>query len=565
MERGRQRIGDWDIVPELNELRRGDDKIRVEPKAMDLLVFLAARPGQVVGRAELLAGVWPGVVVGDEALTQAVTKLRRALADQPRAPAYIETIPKRGYRLVAEVATLATSGRDTAPRVDGYNVQAPPHPGFRHRFGTATAVVAGVFVLIVGAAAIALLVPETPAPAANAITLDSSGAQPKVAPRTIGIAPFENLTGSRDHDYLARGIAADLATDLGTFSGLTVFERTDVNSRESDAANEIPQYRLIGTLLMSGDRLRVNLRLIETVSGRQLWTERYERPALDLMVVQGDIVARLLAKVPVQVSDAEMRRVSRRYTHSPQAYDLFLRGQSLLASRQRSDAIQARELYLQALDLDPSFARAYAALALTYAYEHRYQWEGAGAHPLQQALKFAETARQINRELPEVHWTLAFVHAQRLDHVQAIDHLKRALALNPSYGDAYAFLGAVHTYMGQFQDALSFLRAALRFDREGRAYIYELLGRSYFFLGDLDQAMFNLRQALARNPQVVDSRVFLSAALVAAGEHGAARWEADEIRALDPTFSVKRWMDAYPGSDPSQKNRLKALLAEAGL
>ena len=120
MERDRQRIGDWDIVPELNELRRGDEKIRVEPKAMDLLVFLAARPGKVVGRAELLACVWPGVVVGDEALTQAVTKLRRALADQARAPAYIETIPKRGYRLVAEVATLAAAaGRDTAPRADG--------------------------------------------------------------------------------------------------------------------------------------------------------------------------------------------------------------------------------------------------------------------------------------------------------------------------------------------------------------------------------------------------------------------------------------------------------------
>src|SRR5262245_1603937 len=96
-------IGDWSVEPALDALRRGGEIVRLEPKAMELLVFLASRPGEVVSREELLAAVWPGVVVGDEALSQAVTKLRKALGDDVRAPTYIETISKRGYRLIAPV------------------------------------------------------------------------------------------------------------------------------------------------------------------------------------------------------------------------------------------------------------------------------------------------------------------------------------------------------------------------------------------------------------------------------------------------------------------------------
>src|SRR5262245_13492341 len=97
------RIGEWSVEPALDALRRGGETVRLEPKAMELLVALASRPGQVVSREELLSAVWPGVVVGDEALSQAVTKLRKALGDDARAPTYIETISKRGYRLLARV------------------------------------------------------------------------------------------------------------------------------------------------------------------------------------------------------------------------------------------------------------------------------------------------------------------------------------------------------------------------------------------------------------------------------------------------------------------------------
>jgi hypothetical protein len=154
-----------------------------------------------------------------------------------------------------------------------------------------------------------------------------------------------------------------------------VIELLDHAARRSDAGADPPRYRVAGTLQLTGSQLRVNVRLIDTASGRHLWSERYERPFQDLLAVQTEIVARLVDALSLKVSEAERQRVSRRYTQNEQAYDSFLRGQSLLASRQQGDAAQARDLYRKALELDPAFARAYAALALTYAYEYRYRWD----------------------------------------------------------------------------------------------------------------------------------------------------------------------------------------------
>jgi DNA-binding winged helix-turn-helix (wHTH) protein/TolB-like protein/Flp pilus assembly protein TadD len=565
----RQRIGEWEVVPELNELRRGDESVRIEPKAMELLVFLAAHPGEVIGRAELLNTVWPGVVVGDEVLTQAVTKLRKALADEARTPAYIETISKRGYRLLAEVRTLPASSKETVighASPAGSSREETQREVPQHRFGRSKIAAAVTLGLVVAVVSAWILLRATSAPTESALTPPIGAAsQPDITAQTIAIAPFENLTGDQQHDYLARGIAADLATDLATLSGLHVIELSHHAARGSEAGADAPRYRVAGTLQLTASQLRVNVRLIDTASSRHLWSERYDRPFRDLLAVQTEIVARLVEALSLKVTEAERQRVSRRYTQNEQAYDLFLRGQSLLASRQQADAAQARDLYRKALELDPAFARAYAALALTYAYEYRYRWTHAGAQSLQRALELAETARQINQDIPEIYWVLAFVHAQRREHGRAVGSLKKALDLNPSYGDAHAFMGAVLTYIGRFDEALPFLRTALRFNPEGRAYIFELLGRLYFFLGDMEQALINLRKAVSRNPAVVDSHVFLAAALVASGERSAAQWEAEEIRSLEPSFTTSRWIETYPTTEKSQKTRLATLLAEVGL
>jgi DNA-binding winged helix-turn-helix (wHTH) protein/Tfp pilus assembly protein PilF len=388
------RIGEWIADPRTNELRRGGEVARVEPKSMDVLMLLARHEGAVVTREEIFAAVWPGVVVGDEALSQAITKLRRALDDDPREPRFIETIPKRGYRLVAAM-------------------------GFERR-----------------------------------------GALPDVRSLALLFVPVM----------------------IGVIAGIL-----------------LPRTQAINT----------------------------SRPPMH-------------------------------HTPRAEAYADFVRAQALFLAREPRDNLEARELYRRAVESDPRFARAYAGLAMTYAMEYRLSGSDAA---LDRALKLAETARDIDDGVAEVHWALGFIHTQAARYPQALESLQRAIELNPRFADAHALMGGIHTYMGEPAKSVPLLRTALRLEPEGGYLYYMLLGRAYFFEGDPEQALINLRAAVARNPADVETRIYMAAALAASGNRQGAEWEAEEIRTLQPGFSLRKWMDSYPLANEALRTRLREAVA----
>jgi DNA-binding winged helix-turn-helix (wHTH) protein/TolB-like protein/Tfp pilus assembly protein PilF len=535
-------IGDWSVAPALDALQRGGETVRLEPKAMELLVVLASRPGEVVSREELLSAVWPGVVVGDEALSQAVTKLRKALGDDVRAPTYIETISKRGYRLIAPVNPLA--GGPAAERA-----AAPAQGKSRlHQRAAVTGLV--VALLAVGtylwhgqhAASLA------DSQAHGESSLDRISKLP-----TVTVTAFDSLSDDPAQVYLARGITADLTTDLSRLAGLRVIGASR------------GRYLVSGSVQRAEDHLKVNVRLTDSATGQQLWSERYEKPMGDLFAVQDEIVARVVAALPVKLGEAERSRLARRYTRNLEAYDYFLRGQAALLTRTHEENQTAREMYHKALALDPAFARAYAGLALTYAADYRQQWTDNGPQALARAFELAETAARIDAEILEVQWVLAYVHAQSRRHEQAIAHLNRAIALDPSFADAYALLGSIQTYIGQPAKAIPLVRMAIHLNPDAGYLYFLVLGRAYLFQGDAEQALINLKEALSRNAANVESQVYLVATLALAGDKDAARWKAEELRVLEPDFSAGKWLQSYPMTDEGQKQRLTRLLGEAGL
>ena len=529
----RVQIGEWWADSTTNELGRGGDTVRVEPKAMEVLMVLAERAGEVVSRDDLLAAVWPGVVVGDEALTQSIIKLRRALGDNPRAPSYIETISKRGYRLIAPV------GKEHA-------VLAPAP---RRRLWPMLA--AGVVVLAALAAGIVFYdSPSEPVPEA----FDAGDS----APLTVMVLPFETVGAGAEQGYLARGIGADLMTDLSRLSGLRLI------SPSGDPAKSA-RYLVSGSVQREAANLRINVRLVEARSGEQVWTHRFERPFGDLFTIQSDISRSLAEHLPGKISDAERRRLAKRYTSSLEAYDHFLRGQALFLVRRTEDNQRARARFTKAIELDPKFARAYAGLAMTHAMDYRYQASAESSAALTRALQLAETAREIDTEIPDVHWALAFVQTQRRRHGEAIKSLQRAIELNRSYADAYALMGGIYTYVGEPAKTIPLLRTALRLNPDGSYLYFLLLGRAYLFENDVEQALINLREALGRNPDDVETRVFLAAALAARGDLPAAEWEADQIRARHEGFSARAWLETYPMTSKRQQERLVELLAKVGL
>ena len=313
------------------------------------------------------------------------------------------------------------------------------------------------------------------------------------------------------------------------------------------------------------DNLRINVRLVDASTGAQLWSQRYDRPFGDLFAIQSEISRSLSEQLPGRISDAERARLAKRHTASLEAYDSFLRAQALFLVRRNEENRQARALYARAVELDPKFARAYAGLAMTYAMEYRYEGSPEARGALQRALELAEAARQIDDGLPDVHWALGFVQVQARRHREAIRSLERAIALNRSYADAYAFMGGIYTYVGEPAKSIPLLRTALRLNPDGGYLYYLLLGRAYLFENDAEQALINLREAVARNPDDVEARVFLAAALVARDERPAAEWEADQILMRHEGFSLRAWLETYPMTSIRQQEKLAQLVAKVGL
>jgi len=539
----RLQVGDWWADRTTNELGRAGDTVRIEPKAMEVLMVLAARAGQVVSREELLAAVWPGVVVGDEALTQSIIKLRRALGDNPRSPSYIETISKRGYRLIAPV-------RQSEAVPAGRSWRRVPWPSLA---------AGALFALVVAAAYLFHLVSQANV---NTRAVDV-GSEREGTLLTVTVLPFESLGAGGAQTYLARGISNDLMTDLSRLPGLRLISAS--GAAPVHEAAQSARYLISGSVQRESETLRINVRLTDTKTNQQLWSERFVRPFGDLFEVQDEISRRLTEVLPGKLTDALRQRLAKPYTRSLEAYDDFLRGQALFLVRRTEDNAEARGYYRKALELDPNFARAYAGLAMTYAMEYRLRPSGQTSPVLARAFELAETARQIDPDIPEVYWALAFVYAQSRRHQQAIESLEKAIELNRSYADAYAFMGGIYTYIGQPAKSIPLLRTAMRLNPDGGHLYFLLLGRAYLFENETEQALINLREASARNRVDLETRLYLAAALVAAGDRSDAEWEAEQIRSQEAGFTPHGWLESYPLTSARHRERLEALLAEAGL
>ena len=535
-------VGEYQVHPAANELRVGDVTIALEPKVMALLLYLVQNAGRVVSREQLFRAVWPGVIVSDDTLTQAVAKLRRAFGDSARQPRYVQTVSKRGYRLSAEVATTAA---DSAPSL------APGMRRMPRLVVVALALLAGIVIVFVGFNSRETGLPKPTYP---------SAAGPDGLP-TLTVQPFRLLGDDASQTYLAQGLTYDLSTDLSKLSGLMVIgSRTLMGIQAEQSSMRSARYLVSGEVQHSAGEIRVHVHLFDAGSGEQLWSERYHRPLGNIFDLQEAIIRKIVSSLSIEVKEVERQRMARRYTPSIQAYELFLRAQSLLLLRLGPENDQARRLFRQAIDLDPSFARAYGGLALSYAADFRHQWADDGPAALARAGTMARTALEIDPDIPEVYWVLAYVNAQQRQHEAALGLLRKAIALSPSFADAYALMGGVSTYLGLPAQTLGQMRTAIRLNPDAGYLYYLLLGRAYFFLDDWEQARINLGEAVARNPASLEAHVYLAATYQSVDDRENAAWEREEILMLDAGFRVPEWLQTYPMTDPVQIARLSSAL-----
>jgi adenylate cyclase len=548
-------LGGCLVDPASGRIVCGGEGVQVEPKAMETLLYLVRRPGQVVSRQELEAAVWGGRVVSYDAVTNAVIKLRRAFRDSARAPRVIETLSKRGYRLVAEINMPPAEVSGPAPQPVPSRPRSP-RTRFAALIALALALVATLWWAWDG---------ERPARSPTQWEGVAGAGQ-----ASIVVLPFANLTGEPNHEYFSNGITTDLITDLAQIPELFVIARESAfdygpeDNLQSIGRELGVRYVLKGSVSRERDRVRINAQLIDAFDGRHLWGERFEGTLADTFALQDAITDRISTLLRVELA-APAPGGPRKYTAGMEAYDHFLRGKDHYGRLTLEELDLAADSFARAIALDPQFARAYASLGLVYLRRAIEGWEDDPQAMLERAQSLAGQALALDAALPEVHFVNAFVALFGRRHQHAVEELDRAITLRPSYADAHALLGWVLHFAGRPAEARASLDRAMKLNPRIPAAYLLILAEMEFGLHRYKEAVAALERAAEMNPVHPRTVMWLAAAYARTDRLEDARWAIEELLVLHPTVSVSRLREAFPFKDPEQLERLLHALRNAGL
>jgi TolB-like protein/DNA-binding winged helix-turn-helix (wHTH) protein len=299
-------LGEFNVRPQLGVISTNGNEIHVEPKVMEVLVCLAGQAGEVVPKEKLLQTVWADTFVTEHVLKVTVSELRKALGDDAKHPRFIQTIPKQGYRLIAEVAPAT---KESAEQI------AAPSTANRKR---ASYVMALAFLLVLGAVAIWKL---------NHRANPSSNAALSQRIKSIAVLPLRDLSGNSADDYFADGMTEAITTDLVRTQAFKVISTTSA-MRYKNTQRTTPEIAralgadavIEGSVLRSANEVRIIIRFIDGVTGEQLWNEKYERQLGDVLALQNDLAADVVRRISVQLNP----KVKRQRAIKPEAYEAYL-------------------------------------------------------------------------------------------------------------------------------------------------------------------------------------------------------------------------------------------------
>ena len=457
------------------ELRRDGAKIKLEGQPLQILGMLVERPGQLVTREDLRNQLWPGNTIVDfeHSINAAMKRLREALGDSAETPRFIETLPRRGYRFRGTVESV---GAHTVPRARRYGWPA------------------GLLALAV--LAIGLL-------AANVFGLRERFAGPGPTSVALAVLPLKNLSGDPNHDYYADGISEALITELGKIGRLQVLSFQSV-SRYRQTPKTLPEIArelkvdalLEGSVVRSGDRVRITAKLFQAAPERQLFSESYEFEARDVVAVQAAVARDVATRARIRLTPQEQSRLATARRVDPEAYEAYLLGRAYFLQYGPETPAKARAYYEKSIAKDPSFAPAYASLAELLT--GRLGFFPAAAHV--QARQLAEKALALDDSLAEAHAALGRVSQQEWDWAGAERAYRRAIEANPSYGVARAWYTTYLFCMKRFDEAVEQAERAQRLEPTA-SYVNTLAGMAYLMAGHVDRARATWQRVIDLDPR----------------------------------------------------------------
>jgi TolB-like protein/DNA-binding winged helix-turn-helix (wHTH) protein/predicted Zn-dependent protease len=519
----RFRVGDWQVEPGLNLLIQPDRTVRIEPKVMDVLAFLASHPGEVCSKDAIIKAVWTDTFVSDDVLAYSISELRKAFGDSAKDPSVIATIAKRGYRLIAPVSRLQdTVKAEPARSAVGKWIALPTR-----KLAVALLTIVLVLILLVWY----MLTRK-----------NSEMAQTGMAPtvtansQSIAVIPFENLSPDPQNAFFADGFTEDLINRLSKIGHLRVMSPAAIaRYRDAPAVSQVAKdlgvdMLLKGSIRREGDRVSISSQLIEAKTGMHLWGRRYDRELTDIFRIQSDVARSVAATINVRLSETERGQIQKQPTDNLTAYDYCLKGREYYRRYRSHDNENAIELFKKALDLDPNLALAHAGLADCYAQKN-YQF-GFPAVWTDRALESSRKALSTDPDLAEAHKAFGFVHAIRGQLREALKAYYRAVELNPNYSAPIANIAVILEQQGKFVEALQWATRALSLN-PAESIAYFNVGDVYRDLHDLDRAEAWYRKALSLNPDYEPAHLAMSRLYIVRKNYSEALRESREVLSLD--------------------------------
>ncbi len=512
--------------PELDRLTRDEKEVHLEPRVMSVLVYLAENAGRVVGKDELLREVWQGTFVEEIAVARSVSDLRRALGDDTQHPTFIETIPKRGYRLLAPV---------TAPSPDHVSTPAPEH--VRRRFALA---LSAILIACAGAVLVILLRREAPRVGETA---------PRI--RSLAVIPLRTLSNRSEEKYFADGMTDALTSDLAQIhalrvvSGASLLRQNDRKATVGEIVRKLSVDALLeGSVMRSGDDVRLTLSLVEP-GGSVRWSRTYLRPLRDVFSLQGDVARDVADNVQALVEPRVAARLARSRPVDTEAYIDYLKGRAAWQTRDRAGFALARQLLTKAIARDPDFAPAHASLAISRVLEANHSL-ASPEEAFGQAKREAIRAIALDPRLAEAHAALAGVLGSFEWDVDGANREARLMVdLEPSNATYRMWNAQALTVSGRLEDAIAEADAALKLDPLS-AWVQSCFAELLRFAGDDDRALRLWDAAAALSPpKRLEARYFEGLILATEGKE-------------------KEAIDAFARSHPEDAKMLFADFASAG-
>jgi TolB-like protein/DNA-binding winged helix-turn-helix (wHTH) protein/Flp pilus assembly protein TadD len=470
------RFGTYEVSLQSGEVRKAGLRIRVQQQPMKLLEVLLERRGEVVTREQLRNRVWPDENFGDfdQALNIAIAKLRNALGDSAENPRFIETLPKRGYRFIADVSVVDA---DTRPKIPGTADEDLSGPKIEsgHRVedaGLTPAPVAPKPRLsptrrVIVALALVLGLPLL------AVWLFRSPGRAPAGIRSLAVLPLDNLSGDASQNYFADGMTDELITDLAQISALRVISRTSVMVYKG-ARKPLPQIArelnvdamVEGTVLRSGNQVRITAQLIEASTDKHLWSQSYEGELRDTLALQKRVARAIADQIRINLTPREQAGLKTVKVVNPEAYESYLKGRYFWNKRTADGLRVALAYFNEAIEEDPTYAQAYSGLADTYALLG--DWQYAVMSPKEafpKAKAAAIKALEMDGALGEAHNSLAFVlDGFDWDLDSGGKEFRRAIELNPGYATAHHWYAWHLSLLGRYDEAIAEMRKAENLD-----------------------------------------------------------------------------------------------------